>query len=93
MTPTIHTIDDQTINPTVHAMWNNNNKKPFSSDKPRQDRKKSNLDASLRCSVCNQIGHDTTSDDGCLVFAKWTLCQAASKRLSEDEIRNNTKNL
>ena len=46
---------------------------------------------SLKCKFCGQLGHDGTSDDGCIVFAKWILYQQASTRTSESYIKTNTR--
>ena len=58
----------------------------------RQTRRRTpSKDMTLKCKYCGQVGHDETSESGCLVFAKWTLCQQASARLSAEAIKANTK--
>ena len=70
-----------TITPVVHAM---NKTRPFQNKRPR-------LDTSKKCKICGQLGHDDNSEDGCMVYAKWILCQQASTRLSESETKTNTR--
>ena len=58
---------------------------------PRQSNRRIPRDMTLRCKFCQQIGHNATSEDGCFIFAKWTLCQQASQRVPESEIKANTR--
>ena len=69
-----------TITPIIHAM---NKTRPFQSNR-------SKLDTSKKYKVYGQLGHDNNSEDVCMVYAKWILCQQASTRLSESETKRNT---
>ena len=44
----------------------------------------------VKYQFCDQLGYNGNSDQGCVVFAKWTLYQQASQRSSEDNIKTNT---
>ena len=48
-------------------------------------------DLSLKRKLCGQLGHDGDSDGGYIVFGEWTLCQQASKRVPEADIKTNTR--
>jgi len=63
----------------------NKNAKPLNR-RPRQKR-----DLNIKCRFCHGLGHDSDKEDGCYVMAKFTLCQQASTRTNEDEIKTNTR--
>ena len=67
----------------------NNDYKPSEKQQPRNSKYK--RDNSLKCNFCGQLGHNSTSEDGCFVFAKWTMCQQTSTRLSTEETKMNTR--
>ena len=66
------------------------------SFKPKSDgysRKKRapKRDFSLKYNICGQHGYDESSENGCMIFAKWVLCQQANTRLKEEEVKTNTR--
>ena len=82
-TPTCFTPDTPVIN-----TLNRPPRRDFTPTAPKQRRPR---DMSMKCKICGQIGHNQESEDGCIVFAKWMMCQQASTRLSESEIKTNTR--
>ena len=74
--PTIRTMNYTPRNPTKQNYT------------PRNSTKN---DSIIKCKICGQRGHDQNSENGCMVFAKWIMCQQASTRLSESDIKTNTK--
>ena len=71
--------------PVIHALKNNNNFKKY------DNAKKPPKHASTKCSICGQLGHDTTTENGCMNLAKWVLCKQASEKLPENDLKSNTR--
>ena len=86
------TVDRHVINALQNKPWQ---RKPPNNDYQRNSNKPMNKrvpkDMSLKCPFCGQLGHDDKSDQGCMVFAKWTLCQQASQRVPPEDIKMNTR--
>ena len=84
-----YTVGEHRTDPVIHAF---RQPLPATTHAPhRFPKKKSTKDTSLKCPLCGQVGHDENAENGCFCFAKWTLCQQASKRLSETQIKENTR--
>lgn len=48
------------------------------------------VNTSIKCEICGQLRHDTTSEGRCIVFSKWMMCKQESKCILELEIKSNT---
>ena len=87
--------DDTSITPTIHMFNNQNNSQRRQNNTTPSSTKQFNRrppkDMSIKCKFCGQLGHDGTNDQGCIVFAKWTMCQQASQRMPPEEIKANTR--
>ena len=92
-----YTEADTTPRPIINTMmkkpWqrNQSNKDSQQGSQNSEFNKRMPKDMSLKCQFCGQLGHDDKSDQGCMVFAKWTLCQQASQRVPPEEIKSNTR--
>ena len=85
-------------NPVVHALKKYNkpspppvsSRTPYTNDTRDQDRCP-NKTSSLKCKYCGQNGHDETTENGCYFMAKFTLCQQATSKFPESDIKTNTR--
>ena len=83
--PVIRALRQNKFNPSQKTK----DYQPYKKQQPNNSRYK--RDNSLKCNYCGQLGHDSTSEDGCFVFAKWTMCQQTSSRLSTEDTKMNTR--
>ena len=83
--------------PVVHALKKYNktsttdsSRSSFKND-DRDKNRRFNKDSTLKCKYCGQNGHDETTENGCYYMAKFTLCQQATAKCPESEIKINTR--
>ena len=80
-----HKVDENEIVPTINAM-----KRPYRPQTPGR-KTKTTVDMSIRCDACGMNGHNINSELGCTNLAKWVLCQQASTKLKDTEVKANTR--
>ena len=80
---------NDSITPVIRAL---HQKQPYSRNDDRQQKRRPPAkNTTLKCRYCCQLGHDETSENGCMVYAKWTLCHQASVRISAEDTKANTR--